>query len=99
MGQLADSKAAAAAAGTEAEQAKIKMGLVEREIKDKEPRARKAAKEGEGLTSELENKKKELEKLKGSLGAADWKEGREAELLQGKAEHSSKIAELLEVSC
>lgn len=97
MGQLADARAAAASAGTEAEQAKIKMGLIEREIKDKEPRARKAAKEGEALTSELESKKRELDRLKGSLDSAGWDEGKETELLRSKAEHSAKIAELLEV--
>ena len=48
LGQLAEAKARLASAGTEAEQAKVKIGLAEKEIKEKEPRAKKAEKEGGG---------------------------------------------------
>ena len=49
MGQLADAKALMASAASEAEQAKMKIGLLEREIKEKEPRAKKAARMARAL--------------------------------------------------
>lgn len=98
MGQLAEAKAKLAAAGTEAEQAKIKTGLAEKEIKEKEPRAKKAEKEGEGLVKELAAKRAEVEKLKKRVGSAGWDEGKERDLLERQASHSGKITELMEVS-
>ena len=97
MGQLADAKAQLAAAGTEAEQAKVKIGLAEKEIKEKEPRAKKAEKEGEGLLRELETKRGDVEKLRKKVEGSGWDEGREKELLEKQAEHGKKINELMEV--
>ncbi|WWC91996.1 uncharacterized protein L201_006950 [Kwoniella dendrophila CBS 6074] len=96
MGQLAESKAKLASAGTEAEQAKVKIGLAEKEIKEKEPRAKKAEKEGEGLIKELSTKKALVEKLKKQVESSDWNENKERELLDSQAELQSKIQELME---
>ncbi|RSH76747.1 Structural maintenance of chromosomes protein 2 [Apiotrichum porosum] len=96
MGALAEAKARLAAAGTEAEQAKVKIGLAEREIKDKEPRAKKAEKEGEGLLKELATKRADSEKLRTRVDAAGWDEDKERTLLERQAEHSQKIAQLSE---
>lgn len=96
MGALAEAKARLAAAGTEAEQAKIKIGLAEREIKDKEPRAKKAEKEGEGLIKELAAKRAEVEQLRARVNACDWDEDKERSLLERQAEHGQKIAQLSE---
>jgi structural maintenance of chromosome 2 len=98
MGQLAEAKARLAAAGTEAEQAKVKMGLAEKEIKKKEPRAKKAEKEGEGALKELAGKRADVEKLRKKVEAAGWDEGKERDLLQKQATHSTAMAELMEVS-
>ncbi|OCF77510.1 nuclear condensin complex protein [Kwoniella mangroviensis CBS 8886] len=96
MGQLAEAKARLAAAGTEAEQAKVKMGLAEKEIKEKEPRAKKAEKEGAGLIQELTSKTALMEKLKKQVEGADWDENKERELLETQAEHQTMITELME---
>ncbi|ORY22381.1 RecF/RecN/SMC [Naematelia encephala] len=96
MGQLADAKAQQAAAGTEAEQAKVKIQLAEKEIKEKEPRAKKAEKEGEGLLKELATKKAEVSKISQRVESAGWDEGREKELLEKQAYHGQKVTELLE---
>ncbi|RSH91525.1 Structural maintenance of chromosomes protein 2 [Saitozyma podzolica] len=96
MGQLAEAKARLAAAGTEAEQAKVKMGLAEKEIKEKEPRAKKAEKEGEGALKELAGKRADVEKLRKKVEAAGWDEGKERDLLQKQATHSTAMAELME---
>lgn len=96
MGALAEAKARHAAAGTEAEQAKVKIGLAEREIKDKEPRAKKAEKEGEGLLKELAAKRAEVEKLRVRVDAAGWDEDKERGLLERQAEHAQKLAQLSE---
>lgn len=98
MGQLADAKAELSAAGTEAEQAKVKIGLAEKEIKEKEPRAKKAEKEGEGLLRELESKRGEASKLRKRVEDSGWDEDREKELLEKQALHGSKLTELMEVS-
>lgn len=98
MGQLAEAKARLAAAGTEAEQAKVKMGLAEKEIKEKEPRAKKAEKEGEGALKELAGKRADVEKLRKKVDAAGWDEGKERDLLQKQATHSTAMTELMEVS-
>jgi structural maintenance of chromosome 2 len=97
LGQLAEAKAKLAAAGTEAEQAKVKMGLAEKEIKEKEPRAKKAEKEGQGLIKELEAKRNDVESLRQRVEASGWDEGKEKSLLEKQADHSQKINELLEV--
>ena len=97
MGQLADAKALMAAAASEAEQAKMKIGLLEREIKEKEPRAKKAAKDGEGLMKEYEAAKQQLEALRASVGKMDWDENREKELSSRRSELDERIAGLVEV--
>ena len=97
LGQLAEAKARLAAAGTEAEQAKMKIGLAEKEIKEKEPRAKMAEKEGEGSLKELAGKKAEMEKIRKRVEGAGWDEGRERELTEKQAEYGAKNSALLEV--
>lgn len=94
MGQLAEAKAKMTAAQTEAEQAKVMIAIAEKEIKDKEPRAKKAAKEGEGLTTELTNAKKQLESFKSKVSELDWDEEHETRLNQAKSDLEDQIARL-----
>lgn len=98
MGQLAEAKARLAAAGTEAEQAKVKITMAEKELKDKEPRAKKAEKEGEGLIKELATKRADAEKLRAKVQGAGWDEGKERELLEKQSSHSQQATALMDVS-
>ncbi|ODO05464.1 hypothetical protein I350_04514 [Cryptococcus amylolentus CBS 6273] len=96
LGQLAEAKARLATAGTEAEQAKVKISMAEKELKDKEPRAKKAEKDGSGLIKELETKRVQVEKLREMVGKAGWNEDQEREMLESQAEHQSQMADLME---
>ena len=97
MGQLADAKARLAQAGTEIEQAKMKMTLAEKEIKEKEPRAKKAEKDSEGLLKELAAKRAEVQKLRKRVEGSGWDEGKEQNLIRQEAEHQSRLQDLTEV--
>jgi structural maintenance of chromosome 2 len=96
MGQLAEAKARVAAAGTEAEQAKVTIGITEKELKEKEPRAKKASKDGEGGLQKLESEKKKLEQVNAKLAKLDWDEEKEQGLSQRRADLEEKIATLSE---
>ncbi|UZJ57028.1 hypothetical protein CBS101457_006348 [Exobasidium rhododendri] len=96
MGQLADAKAREASAGTQIEQAKLKIGHLEKERKQKEPQARKAEKDSAGLLSELKAAKSSVLELEKSIQSTGWDEEKEKELLRDYAEGSKRISELLE---
>jgi hypothetical protein len=98
MGQLAEAKNRLAEAGTEAEQAKVMIGVLERDLKEKEPKAKKAAKEGEGLTKEFAAAKNRLQELQASIEGMNFDEKRQTELLRLQAEHSEQITVLSQVS-
>lgn len=95
MGQLADARAREAAAGTEVEQAKLRIGHLQKELKTKEPLARKAEKEGAGLVQELANARDAVNQLQGQVESTGWDEGKERALSQTRAEVSQKVSELL----
>lgn len=97
MGQLAEAKARLASAGTEAEQAKLKIEHGERELKEKEPRAKKAAKEGEGLGRELEQARKEMAELEKKVDGLGWDEQVEGELGKRREVLKGEIDVLTEV--
>lgn len=96
MGQLADSRAAEASARTEVEQAKLRISSLEKEVKTKEPQARKAEKEGAGLIKQLESAQAEVEKMAASLAASGWDEGKERASAQRKHELTRSLNGLLE---
>ncbi|PWN31045.1 putative SMC2-chromosome segregation protein [Jaminaea rosea] len=96
MGQLADSRAAEASARTEVEQAKLRISSLEKEVKTKEPQARKAEKEGAGLLKQLETAQAEAEKLAANLSASGWDESKERASAQRKQELSRSLNGLLE---
>lgn len=98
MGQLAEAKARLAAAGTDGERARVEIGLGEKELKALEPRAKKAASEGEGLGKELREAKGEVEQLKKGLEGLGWDEEEEKTLVAKREEVKARIAELTEVS-
>jgi structural maintenance of chromosome 2 len=96
MGQLADVRAQEAAAKTEIEQAKLRIGHLEKERKIKEPQARKAEKESAGLLSELKAARAMVADLQGSIDASGWNEDQERTLLKNRADCAKRVSELLE---
>lgn len=96
MGQLAEARSTESSAGTEIKQAQLRISSLEKEIKTKEPQAKKAEKESAGLVKQLEATKDEVEKVAGALAASGWDESREKSLLQEKADLGKRIASLLE---
>lgn len=97
MGQLATAKSLASNMGTEAERAKARIEHLQREVKEKEPRAKKAEKEGKGLIGELEKAKAEQSALEKVLSKLDWDEEKEASLRDKKDTEGKAVRKLLEV--
>lgn len=97
MGQLADARSRLSAAGTEIEQSKLRISHLEKELKEKEPQARKAEKENAGLLKELATARYALVRMQGELSKLGWDETKEKDLLKSKADLSKQVAQLLEV--
>lgn len=98
MGQLAAAKTLASNLGTQAERAKARIDYLKKELKEKEPKARKATQEGEGLIGELEAARKGATVLEGKLGKLGWDEDKEASLRDRKDVEGKAVRKLLEVS-
>ncbi|CED83396.1 nuclear condensin complex protein [Phaffia rhodozyma] len=96
MGQVAEAKARLATAGTEVEQAKVRIEHAEREVKEKEPRAKKAKVEGEGLVRELDRAREDMKKKKTILEGLEGDEEAERELMEKKMVVGDKMNVLLE---
>ena len=97
LGQLADAKARLAAASTEEEQARMRMGMVEKEMKDKELKWKAVEKEaGEGAKS-LEKGKKDIEALKRKLGATGWSAEKDNDAMTRAREARDAVRTLTEV--
>lgn len=96
MGQLAEAKASESAAGTEIEQAKLRIGHLEKEKKTKEPLARKAEKESASLLSELKSAQAAVSNLESSIQASGWNEDKEREILSKRADCTKRVNDLLE---
>ncbi|SCZ87647.1 BZ3500_MvSof-1268-A1-R1_Chr2-2g05113 [Microbotryum saponariae] len=96
MGQLAKAKELASNLGTEAERAKARIEHLQKELKEKEPRAKKAASEGKGLISELEAAKKERAMLEAALGKMGWDEDKETQLRERRDVEGKAVRKLLE---
>ena len=76
-GQLAAARDIANRAGTETEQAKLKISHLEERIKEDEPRAKKAEKENAGLLSDLQILRSQAVKLEKELQKLGFEPGRE----------------------
>lgn len=97
MGQIATCRAQLSTASTEVEQAKLAVEHKEKVLKALEPKAKKAAKDGEGLGKELEEAKKRKAQLEKQLEGLGGDEKRERELVDKKAVVLQKLNGLLEV--
>nr|WJN25082.1 condensin complex subunit [Tranzscheliella williamsii] len=96
MGQIATARAEQSAAGTEVEQSKLRIGHLEKEVKQKEPLAKKAQKDAAGLLSELESSRAAVADLEAKMEKLGWDDQQEKCLLQSKAEWSQRVSDLLE---
>lgn len=98
MGQLATAKALASNLGNEAQRARVRIEHLQKQVKEKEPKAKKAASEGKGLLAEVEAVRKEKVALEAALAKLDWDENQEASLRDRKDVESKAVRKLLEVS-
>lgn len=96
MGQIANARNKASTSATEAEQAKARINHLQRELKEKEPRAKKAQSEDTGLTKELQKAKELVQRLTTELGNLDWDENRETNLREKRENAGKAVRELLE---
>lgn len=96
MGQLAEAREREAKAGTDIEQSNLRIKHLEKELKTKEPQAKKAQKEGEGLLKELEAAKTEVNQLEANIASTGWDDNKEKELLSTRSDLTQRVNELLE---
>ena len=94
QGQLQDARNRAAAASTEQEQAKLKISHLETQIKEQEPRAKKAKQENSGLLKELETLRARVAKLEKQLQALGYDPEKEAEMRQQETSFEGDIRSL-----
>ena len=82
QGQLQDARNRASAASTEQEQSKLKISHLEKQIKEDEPRAKKAKEQNSGLLKGLEGLRAQAKKLESELNKAGFVAGKEDEMHQ-----------------
>lgn len=96
MGQLAEARQQSADVASEAEQAKVKIGRLNIELKEKEPRAKKLEKEGGGAVVELENAKAQKAKLEMAMEKMGWDENIEVQLRTRRSTELDHVRQLSE---
>lgn len=94
QGQLQDARNRASAAATEQEQAKLKISHLEKQIKEDEPKAKKAKEQNSGLIKDLEALKSQAKKLESELAKLGFDEGRESDMYQQESHFQARIREL-----
>lgn len=98
LGQLADAKARLATSSTEEEQARMRMTMIEKELKEKETKWKAVEKDaGEGAKS-LQKGKKEVESLQKKVDATGWNSEKEQASAEQAQELRNQIRNLSEVS-
>ncbi|CAG8747112.1 24490_t:CDS:10, partial [Racocetra persica] len=93
---IIEAKNNATQAKTELEQAKLKISHLEKELKEKEPQAQKAQKDGRELLSSLESAKKTAQDLNANLSKIDWDQSRMEDLLKRKLIEEKTIQDITE---
>ncbi|KAF3041813.1 Structural maintenance of chromosomes protein 2 [Didymella keratinophila] len=94
QGQLQDARNRVSAAATEQEQAKLKISHLEKQIKEDEPKAKKAKQQNSGLLNDLEALKSQAQKLEADLTKMGFDEGRESDMYQQESHLQARIREL-----
>lgn len=96
-GQLAAAKELAGGLATEGQLAKHKIESLQKELKDKEPKAKRAASESKGLLQNLESARNEKAQLESKLKASGYDEAQEAELTQRREEEIGQFDQVKRV--
>ena len=96
QGQLQDARSRASAAGTEQEQAKLKITHLEKRIKEDEPRAKKAREQNADLINDLESLRKQAQKLEADVTILGFEPEREAQMQQQESTLKKSIHALRE---
>jgi structural maintenance of chromosome 2 len=94
QGQLQDARNRASAAATEQEQAKLKISHLEKQVKEDEPKAKKAKEQNSGLIKDLEVLRSQAKKLESELTKVGFDEGRESDMYQQESHLQARIREL-----
>ncbi|KAJ3186681.1 Structural maintenance of chromosomes protein 2 [Gaertneriomyces sp. JEL0708] len=94
--QLQDANKAITAAASEAEQAKIKMNHLKRELQESLPKARAAEKENSSLIADLKANKKIVEMMMSELKSLHFEPDRDMELMRQKQTIQATVNELRE---
>jgi structural maintenance of chromosome 2 len=94
QGQLQDARNRVSAAATEQEQAKLKISHLEKQIKEDEPKAKKAKDQNSGLLKDLEALKSQAKKLEAELTKMGFEPGHDSELYQQESHLQARIREL-----
>jgi structural maintenance of chromosome 2 len=94
QGQLQEARNRASAAATEQEQAKLKISHLEKQVKEDEPKAKKAKEQNSGLIKDLEALKSQAKKLESELGKLGFEEGKESDMYQQESHFQARIREL-----
>ncbi|KAF2663703.1 chromosomes protein 2 structural maintenance [Microthyrium microscopicum] len=95
-GQLQDAKSRASTASTEQEQAKLKITHLEKQIKEEEPKAKKAKEQNAGLSKEMETLKAQAKKLEKDLSKLGFEPGQEEDMQKEESTLQKRIRELRE---
>lgn len=97
LGQLADAKARVATAATEEEQARMRMTMVEKELKEKEVKWKAVEKEaGDGERS-LAKARKDVHNLEAKLASTSWDSEKEQQTVAQIREAREQVRSLTEV--
>ncbi|XPS77369.1 Structural maintenance of chromosomes protein 2 [Ascochyta lentis] len=94
QGQLQDARNRVSAAATEQEQAKLKISHLEKQIKEDEPKAKKAKQQNSGLLNDLEALKSQAQKLEADLTKMGFDESKESDMYQQESHLQARIREL-----
>ncbi|KAF2684332.1 RecF/RecN/SMC protein [Lentithecium fluviatile CBS 122367] len=94
QGQLQDARNRVSAASTEQEQKKLKITHLEKQIKEDEPKAKKAKDQNSGLIKDIEALKTQAKKLEAELTKMGFEPGQESELYQQESHLQARIREL-----
>lgn len=82
QGQLQDARNRVSAAATEQQQAKLKISHLEKQIKEEEPRAKKAKEQNSGLLKDLDGLRTQAKKLEADLARSGYEPGKEEQMRQ-----------------
>ena len=94
QGQLQEARNRASAAATEQEQAKLKISHLEKQVKEDEPKAKKAKEQNSGLINDLEAMKLQAKRLQSDLAKLGFDEGQESDMYQQESHLQARIREL-----